>query len=130
MSGTDILPDTCAWIDFFRGSPTTLSAALEQALLKGSVVTCGVVLYELTQGIKSPSEEKALTNAFQAVPFLELSRTLWTEAGRLSSALRAGGHTLPLSDILIATLAKNHGATILTIDGHFSLVPGLNVADR
>ena len=130
MVAVNILPDSCAWIDFFRGSPTTLSAALEQALLNGSVVTCGVVLYELTQGIKSPMEEKALTNAFKAVPFLELSHTLWIEAGRLSSSLRTQGYTLPMSDVLIAVLAMQHDATVLTADEHFSAIPGLKVTDR
>jgi predicted nucleic acid-binding protein len=124
-----ILPDTCAWIDFFRGSQTPLAAATEQALLNGSVVTCGVVLYELTQGIRNADEEKALHSAFRAVPFLDLSGSDWGEAARLSATLRTKGHTLPLSDILIAHLAREHGATVLTVDGHFSLVPGLRVVE-
>lgn len=128
MPAASMLPDTCAWIDFFRGSQTPLAAAVEEALVNGSVVTCGVVLYELTRGVKSAEEEKALTSAFQAVPFLDLSRALWSEAGRLSATLRAKGHTLPLSDILISILAREHDAAVLTVDRHFSLVPGLRVA--
>jgi predicted nucleic acid-binding protein len=128
MPAASILPDTCAWIDFFRDSQTPLAAAVEQALVNGSVVTCGVVLFELTQGIKSTKEEKALTSAFQAVPFLDLSRDHWTEAGRLSATLRAKGHILPLSDILISILAKEYDVAVLTVDRHFALVPGLRVS--
>jgi predicted nucleic acid-binding protein len=123
-----MLPDTCAWIDFFRGRQTPLAQALEQALRNGTVVTCGVVQYELMQGVKGAAEGKAILGAFQAVPFLEVSQELWIEAGHLASQLRSKGHTLPLSDILIATLAKKHSATLLTIDGHFSAIPGLKVA--
>ena len=81
----------------------------------GRVVTCGVVLYELVQGIKHPAEEAALLNAFSAVPILELSTELWIEAGGLSAKLRTQGHTLPLSDLLIAVLAIGLGPGWLAI---------------
>lgn len=128
MPAVKILPDTCAWIDFFRGAQTSLATSLEQSLVRGTVVTCGIILFELTQGVKNAKEENALTNAFQAIPFLDLSRALWIEAGRLSASLRAKGYNLPLSDVLISVLAKEHNATVLTVDKHFSLVPGLNVS--
>lgn len=130
MAMVSVLPDPCAWIDFFRGRNTPLTTALEQALLNGAVVTCGVVQYELLQGIKKGAGGKSMVTAFQAVPFLELSRELWIEAGRLAAELRSQGHTLPLSDILIATLARKHDATVLTIDNHFSVIPGLNTTGR
>ena len=128
MANSSIIPDTCAWIDFFRGVQTPLAAAVEQAIITGSVVTCGVILYELTQGIKNSQEETTLVTAFNAVPFLDTLRQHWIEAGRLSAALRAKGHTLPLSDMLIAVLAKERGATVLTVDKHFSTIPGLAVS--
>jgi len=128
MATASVLPDTCAWIDFFRGRQTPLATAVEQALLNGSVVTCGVVLYELLQGIKGAREEKALLDAFQAVPVLELTTGLWIEAGRLAARLRSKGTNLPLSDVVIATLATNHHATVLTVDQHFSAVPALRVS--
>ena len=127
MLKSSVLPDTCAWIDFFRGVDTPLSNGLEQALLAGSVVTCGVVQYELLQGIRKPGEEEMILSAFQAVPFLEMTQSLWSEAGRLAAQLRSKGHTLPLSDILIATLAKKHSAAILTVDKHFDLIPSVRV---
>ncbi len=47
-----ILPDTCAWIDFFRGRPSQVAMQVEAALVQGDIVTCGVV-FELLQGIKT-----------------------------------------------------------------------------
>jgi predicted nucleic acid-binding protein len=122
-----LLPDTNAWIDFFRGRPSRLAEKLEEALVQGEVATCWVVLYELIQGIKNTREEAILLNAFQAVPHLEMTPELWINAGHLSSALRREGVTLPLSDIIIATLALEHKYTLLTIDRHFDLVPGLTL---
>lgn len=122
-----ILPDTCAWIDFFRGRPSRMAEKVEAALVQGEVVTCGVVLFELIQGIKNLKEEALVLSAFQAVPHLEMTDALWIKAGRLSSQLRKKGHTLPLSDIIIATLALEHSCSLLTVDRHFDVIPGLAV---
>ena len=127
MPPSRILPDTCAWIDFLRGKQTSLAAALEQALLHGEVLTCGVVLFELLQGIKSPREEALVQSALMALPHLEMTRDLWIKAGKLSSRLRTKGQILPLSDIIIAILALEHNCTVLTIDRHFESVSGLRI---
>jgi predicted nucleic acid-binding protein len=37
---------------------------------------------------------------------------------------------LPAPDILIAAHALQAGATVLTLDAHFSAIPGLRVIDR
>ena len=125
MASNRILPDTCAWIDFFRGRSTPLADTLGESLLRVEVVTCGVVLYELLQGIRSPREEENVKNGLQALSYLEMTQELWGSAAKLSLQLRASGHTLPFSDIIIATLALNHDCAVLTIDRHFEVVPGL-----
>jgi len=122
-----ILPDTCAWIDFFRGRPSAMAEQVEAALLKGGVVSCGVVLFELLQGIKTAQEESLVLKAFQAVPSLEMTGALWIKAGQLSLQIRKNGHTLPMSDIIIATLALEHSCSMLTVDRHFDVIPGINV---
>ena len=122
-----ILPDTCAWIDFFRGRPSPMVENLEAALLKGEVATCGVVLYELLQGIKSNREEALVLNAFKALPHLEMTARLWIKSGKLSSQLRKKGYAIPMSDIIIATLALEHTCSLLTVDRHFNAIPGLTV---
>jgi predicted nucleic acid-binding protein len=127
MASNKILPDTCAWIDFFKGNQTPLADSLAQALLQNEVVTCGVVLCELLQGVKKPAEEQLVLNALQALPHLEMTRELWVSAGQLSATLRKGGYTLPLSDIMIATLAMKHICAVMTADRHFSEIPGLKL---
>ena len=127
MAPNKILPDTCAWIDYFKGNQTPLADSLAQSLLQDEVVTCGVVLCELLQGVKKPAEETLALNALQALPHLEMSRELWISAGKLSATLRKSGHTLPLSDIIIATLAMKHTCSVLTVDRHFAEIPGLKL---
>lgn len=125
--GNRILPDTCAWIDFFRGKPSLMAEKVEAALVQGEVVTCGVVLFELLQGIKNPVEEKLVLSAFKAIPHLEMTEQIWIKVGRLSSQLRKKGHTLPLSDIIIAALALDNNCSLLTVDRHSDVIPGLTV---
>jgi predicted nucleic acid-binding protein len=125
MALNRILPDTCAWIDFFKGSQTPLADSLAKVLLQNEVVTCGVVLCELLQGVKKPGEESQVLNAMQALPHLEMTRDLWISVGRLSATLRKSGNTLPMSDLVIAALAMGNDCAVLTIDRHFLEIPGL-----
>jgi predicted nucleic acid-binding protein len=125
MASNRLLPDTCAWIDFFRGTPTPLAAALERGVLQGEVLTCGVVVMELLQGVRSPREETMILNAFEALTNLEMTRDLWAAAGRLAARLRVEGHNVPFSDIVIAALALQHNCAVLTVDRHFELIPNL-----
>lgn len=127
MARIRVVPDTCAWVDFFKGSRTPLAETLAQALMQHDVMVCGVVLHELLQGVKKTGEEQVVLDALQALPHLEMTRDLWIQAGRLSASLRKKGHTLPLSDLLIAVLAKHHGCAVLTVDRHFAVIPGLDV---
>jgi predicted nucleic acid-binding protein len=56
-----------------------------------------------------------------------MSAPLWIKAGQLSAQLRANGQTLPMSDLLIATLAKEHDCSLVTIDRHFASIPGIRI---
>lgn len=122
-----LLPDTCVWIDFLRNRDTTLTQQLEQALLQGEVYTCGVVLYELLQGIRTPGEEQQVRLAFDALVMCEAMAKTWVAAAGISSDLRSRGITLPMSDIIIAAVALEHGLTVMTVDQHFQQIPGLSL---
>ena len=68
-----------------------------------------------------------MLEALRALDHLEMTESLWRDAGRLSTSLCQMGVTLPLSDILIATLAMAHGLSVLTVDRHFTQITGLRV---
>ena len=125
MKNNGILPDTCAWIDYFRPGVAPLGQALDQALSTEIIYVCGPVLYELFQGAKSEKERALLTSAFGALPYLEMNEALWIKAGQLSADTRKAGKTVPFSDVLIAALAIEHNLAVLTMDEHFRNIPGL-----
>lgn len=125
MAAEIILPDTCAWIDYFNGRDTIVACSLAHALTNGEIVTCGVVMYELFQGIRSDKEAEVLRNAFSSLRYIEMDKGLWLSAAQLSVSLRKKGVTIPSSDIQIAAISLQHRLTILTVDQHFRQVPDL-----
>jgi tRNA(fMet)-specific endonuclease VapC len=129
MKNKGILPDTCAWIDYFRPGTTPLGQALEKALKEETVFVCGPVIYELVQGVRSEKEQALLTSMLNALPFLEMNEALWIKAGRLSANLRKEGKTIPFSDIIIAVLAMDNNLAVMTVDEHFRDIPGLEIRE-
>jgi tRNA(fMet)-specific endonuclease VapC len=127
LKSKGVLPDTCAWIDYFRPGSGPLGDALDRILSAGQVYLCGPVFYELVQGARSEQEQATLMDSLNALPFLEMTAALWIRAGRLSASLRREGKTIPYSDILIATLALEHNLAVLTADEHFRIIPGVVV---
>lgn len=125
MKNKGIMPDTCAWIDYFRPGGNALGQLVERAIASDSVYACGPVLYELVQGARSEKEQATLISALGALPYLEMTEAIWIKAGQLSAALRKTGKTIPLSDILIASLAIEHSLAVMTVDEHFRIIPGV-----
>lgn len=123
MSGrsSGILADTSVWIEFFKQRSGT-GDRLEALILEGSIWVCGVVLFELVQGLKSDTERVKILGTVSHLPYVEMTPALWQKAGDLSSSIRKKGLTIPLSDILIAAVAIEHNLQIFTLDGHFEQI--------
>lgn len=124
MKTSASLVDTSVWIDFFKGVPSA-KALLEKLVAEDCVFTAGPILFELLQGVKSSEERKQVKDAFLATHYLEITPDDWEGAASMASDLRAKGITLPMTDILIAHLAKAHHLEVLSFDHHFDQIPGL-----
>ncbi len=122
-----VLPDTCAWIDFFAGKTTSVANLLAVALQNFSVFTCGPVLSELLQGARGDHDREAVLEAHRSLEYAEVTPAVWVRAGDLAAALRRSGTTVPLSDLLIAAIAIEQRLEIITADKHFGLIPGVQV---
>lgn len=121
-----ILADTGVWIDFFRGGEGA-GAHLGALIASTPVWVCGVVIYELLQGVRFPGEKDKIRNALAGLPYVEMSPSVWERAAGISADLKKGGLTLPLSDIIIAASALEHDLSIFTLDKHFEQVPGVKL---
>ncbi len=121
-----VLVDTCIWIEFFN---TTSEAGeeLDKLLRKNAVWTCGIVIFELLQGVKSEKEKSIITDILLNLEYIEMSWPLWQRAAEISLKLKKKGVTIPLSDIFIASLAIEYDLRVFTLDKHFRKIPGVKL---
>lgn len=122
------LVDTSVWVEFLRGKKTIIKKRLENLLDENRAVVSGIILAELLTGVSNEKEQRFLEECFLGLPYLEATREIFTAAGKMGATLRKKGITMPISDLLIAALAKTHALTVLTLDNHFqTLARPLNV---
>ena len=122
---TKIIVDTSVWIEFFHNEKSHVSVHLKNLLRSGQVALTGMVLAEILQGIRSPREARLVRRSLESLPFIEIDYKVWRQAGEISSALRRKGLTIPLSDIIIASVAITADHEVFTTDPHFEKIPGL-----
>lgn len=95
-------------------------AELVHALVKTDEARiCGVVAVELLQGVKGDRELSEMNWLLEDIQRLETMENDWDEAGRHLMGLRRRGITIPITDALIAVVARRNGVPVLTADEHF-----------
>jgi len=85
----------------------------------------GPVIAEILQGIIRDAQANYVASLLRGVRYLEISWDDWQEAGRLGRRLAAAGHRLPMSDLILATVARRASTEVFTTDPHFDLVANL-----
>ena len=118
-----VLIDTCAWIDFFKSQTGSLGNQVAELIEVNQAAITGVVIAELLQGIKHENEGKRLQLLLKSIHYLSTEDSDWLQAGQLAQQLRKKGLTLPLTDVLIATIAQRYAVPVLTVDKHFQYLP-------
>jgi len=113
------LVDTSVWVEFLRGKKISIKKRLENLLDENRAAITGIILAELLTGISNEKDQRFLEECFLGLPYLEATREIFAVAGKMGATLRKKGVTLPITDLLIAALAKAHTLTVLTLDNHF-----------
>ncbi len=115
--------DTSVWsLAFRRDAPQDGAevAALRHALTMGvAVVTTGLVLQELLQGLSGPKASRKLLERFSALPLLVPDREDHVQAATLRNHCRRLGVQIGTIDALLAQLCIRHRLTMLTTDADF-----------
>ena len=99
------------------------------------ILVCPAVIGEFTAGIDTSTKRGRKTKerldeflddpAVEIVPCTDETAEYYA---RIYRALKENGAPLPTNDIWIAAAALEHGATVISGDGHFSRIPMLKVA--
>jgi len=74
-------------------------------------------------GFAEKKEGDQLNVLFNTIPCLAVTQEDWLTTGKLLHHLRSKGLTIPLTDALIAVVAKRHNMSVLTLDKHFQHLP-------
>lgn len=116
---TKTLIDTSAWIDFFRNNSTPYADAVASLIKQDRAIITGPVIAELLQGLKTQREADNLRELLTIITYVEVKNDDWNSTGLLLGKLRRNGITVPLTDALIAVVAKHNNYNVLTIDQYF-----------
>lgn len=120
--------DTSAYSRFRSGDTRVrdLIAASTTVLLPATVLGELFGAFELGSRGK---ENRVSLSEFLAEPFVSLvptSSPIARQYGRIYAALRRAGTPIPVNDMWIAACAVDQGACLLTFDGDFKNVSGLD----
>jgi tRNA(fMet)-specific endonuclease VapC len=121
--------DTSAYSHFKRGDPSAIEAVSSARIVYMPVILLGELRTGFRLGGHPRRNEKELRRFLDhpVVSVLDVDDEAASHYARLMELLRTAGTPLPTNDVWIAALAAREGATVLTFDAHFEVVPGLGV---
>jgi predicted nucleic acid-binding protein len=79
----------------------------------------GICVQELLSGVRTIAQFERLSGLVAPFPVLLASRARHVEAARIANACRSSGVAVAAVDALIASLAIEHDARLLTTDDDF-----------
>lgn len=124
MAASPVLADSSFYIDQLRQGQDPLKA-LALAAETRDLAVCGVIRCEVGRALR-PAKVREQFRAFWDVMInVPTDNRLWERAEQRLWELDRQGIVLPLTDIVIACCAQRIGAVVLTLDKHFSLMPGV-----
>ena len=122
-----VIIDTNIYSAFKAGNPEVISELTRPE----RILICSTVLGELFSGFKCGTkyqENKNDLETFLDTPRVSLATTDYETAdfySEIFKVLRKKGRPIPTNDMWIAASALQHGATLFTLDSHFSYIDGL-----
>ncbi len=120
-----VFVDTCIWASFFSKPGSPEKVAVDDLLDADRVALMGPVVAEILLGFRRKDQADWVASRLRLAHYIEASWDDWRAAADLGRDLAAKGNKLPLTDLLIATVAGRCNAWVYTTDPHFDLVPDL-----
>jgi tRNA(fMet)-specific endonuclease VapC len=126
-----IVIDTSVLIDALHRRQAPLRKILELEETGETLCTTQINVLELYKGVYSPTRsDKGLEKVrklLDAIVILDINEDVYEMFGELSAELKRRGEAIGDFDELIASIALNHEAALVSTNSHFQHVPGLTV---
>ena len=114
-----ILVDTSAWVEFLRGTDSSVCNAVDR-LLDDELASCDVISMELLAGARDERQLAQLRGLLARTVVLPTTSSDYDLAATMFRQCRAGGETVrKLFDCLIAAVAVRSDVEILHADSDF-----------
>ena len=116
------LVDSSAWLEYFAGGPLAgqFTRPIEQV---DSLVVPTIVLFEVAKRVM---QQRGEDTALQIVAVMHQGTVVDFDAVlALNAAQLSIAHRLPLADSVILATARQHNATIWTLDADFEGISGV-----
>jgi hypothetical protein len=105
-----ILADTSVIVDFLRSG----DARLRHIIVTEPAAICGVTRAEILHGARDSLHQQQLLVALNLFPAVPITDAVWDKVGDNLAALRSKGVTIPFADVIVATVAIEHGLELWT----------------
>jgi len=92
--------------------------------------TCEVVMLEVLRGIRGEKALRYAQSEFAKLTFVPIQKSTGVIALNLARSLERAGERVAIPDLLIAACAREIGATMLTLDQHFSRMSEVRVTEE
>jgi len=120
-----VFVDTCIWASFFGRPASPEKAAVDELLDADRVALVGPLVAEVLLGCRRKDQADWIASRLKMANYVEANWDQWRSAADIGRDLAANGHRLPLTDLVVAAVAKHCNAFIYTSDPHFDLIPDL-----
>ena len=117
--------DTNAISAWAEQNPSALRLIEAQPFLCLPVIVLGEFRFGLRGSRKRSVLEPQLDLLEQTVRVLDITRETATVYAAIRFALKQRGTPIPENDVWIASLARQHGLSVMSQDVHFDAIPGL-----
>jgi predicted nucleic acid-binding protein len=123
-----ILVDTSVWSLAFRRLRSESNEPSEARILRElieadeEIALPGIVLQELLSGIREKAQFERLEEILAGFPLILATQQTHIEAARIANACRSKGIAISVVDCLIAAMAIEHDAQLLTSDRDFAYI--------
>jgi predicted nucleic acid-binding protein len=111
---TRFLLDTTALIDFSKRREPTRSRILSMIRAGDELGVCAINVAEFYTGVIPATERPALDQFIRSLAYWEITFGAAVRAGRYRYDFLRAGQTLSTSDVLVAAVARERYATLVT----------------
>jgi tRNA(fMet)-specific endonuclease VapC len=121
----NLIVDTNAFSSFAEGDPEATARIAENEAIALPAIVIGEYRFGILQARRREEHEAWLTHVLPLFIRLSVDEGTALHYADIRLELRRAGTPIPVNDLWIAALCRQHGFDILSRDAHFDRVAGL-----